>query len=394
VEQSNATNVKADRLLPGSLLVGVIGLAVSLAFWVKWPEAFFRGYLTGYLFCVGIPLGCLALEMIYRLTGGGWGEMLHRSLTASIQTLPLAALLFLPVIAGMESLYPWAKSSAVQTDHALAEKARYLNADAFTARAIAYFAIWIVLGFLLTRWSLRLDRTGDAAFVRRLGILSGPGAVLFGLADTFAAIDWQMSLEPHWYSTIFPVIFGISQVLAGLAFATLAATVLAPHPRVVGAVGKLYLQDLGSLLLAFVVFWAYVSFSQFLLIWAGNLPEERQWYAPRSAGGWQVIAGFLALCQFATPFLFLLSKRIKRNYRALGGVAAFVLLMHFVDVYWQVIPAFSPSDLGAAWRETVAAIAAALGIGGVLFAAFLHRVRRLPELPLIEPTPPPEETHG
>jgi hypothetical protein len=394
VDQSNASNSMADRLLPRSLLVGAIGLAISLAFWIVWPDAFFRGYLVGYLFCLGLPLGCLAIEMIYRLTGGGWGEVLHRPLTAAIQTLPIAALFFLPVFAGMERLYPWAKQSAVQSDLALAEKARYLNVESFTARAIVYFGVWLVLAFLLTHWSRRLDRTGDPAFVRRLGIVSGPGVVLFVLADSFAAVDWQMSLEPHWYSTIFPVIFGISQLLAGLAFATLAATVLAPHPRVVNPIGKLYLQDLGSLLLAFVVFWAYVSFSQFLLIWSGNLPEETKWYLPRSAGGWQAIVGLLALCQFATPFLFLLSKRIKRNYRALGGVAAFVLLMHFVDVYWQIVPAFSPGDLSGAWRETIAAVAAALGIGGVLLAAFLHRVRRLPELPLIEPTPPPEVTHG
>jgi hypothetical protein len=394
VDDSNTSNVTADRLLPRSILIGALGLMGSFACWVAWPDAFFHGYLVGFIFCLGIPLGCLVIEMIYRLTGGGWGEMIHRSSSAAIQTLPLAAILFLPVVAGMDRLYPWMNSVAASGVGKASEKAQYLNADAFLARAMVYFAIWLVLAILLARWSRQLERTGNPAFARRLGILSGPGLVLFSLADTFAAVDWQMSLEPHWYSTIFPVIFGISQLLAGLAFATLAATVLAPHPRVVHPVGKLYLQDLGSLLLAFIVLWAYVSFSQFLLIWTGNLPEETQWYLPRIAGGWQVFAALLALCQFATPFLFLLSKRIKRNYRTLGGVAAFVLVMHFVDIYWQIIPAFAPSDWAAAWRETIVAITAALGIGGLLLAAFLWQIRRLPELSLVEPTPPPEETHG
>ena len=259
-----ANNSLADRLLPRSLLAGAVGLACCFAAWTVWREAFFRGYLVGYIFCVGILLGCLAIEMIYRLTGGGWGEMIHRPIEAAIQTLPLSALFFLPVVAGIDSLYPWADASEVASDPDLAHKSPYLNPHAFVSRAIVYFAIWVLLAFLLTRWSRQLDRTGDRAILRRLGILSGPGAVLFALADTVAAIDWQMSLEPHWSSTIFPVIFGISQVLAGLAFSTLAVTMLAPHPRVLMPVGKLFLQDLGSLLLAFVVFWAYVSFCSVL----------------------------------------------------------------------------------------------------------------------------------
>jgi hypothetical protein len=385
---------KIDRLLPRTLFAGAIGLGCCFAAWIVWREAFFRGYLVGYIFCVGILLGSLAIEMIYRLTGGGWGEMIHRPIEAAIQTLPLAALFFLPIVAGLETLFPWANESEVARDRELHRKSLYLNANGFIIRAIICFAVWIVLSFFLARWSRQLDRTGDQSILRRLGVLSGPGAVLFTLAVTVAAVDWQMSLEPLWSSTIFPVIFGISQVLAGLAFSILAVTVLAPHPRVIMPVGKLYLQDLGSLLLAFVVFWAYVSFAQFLLIWSGNLPEETQWYMPRIRGGWIWLAGLLALCQFALPFLLLLSKRIKRDYRTLGAVAAFILAMHFVDVYWQIMPAFSSSDEGGPWRETLVAIAAVLGIGGVLLAAFLRQERTFPLLPLSEPTPPPEEMHG
>jgi hypothetical protein len=389
-----ANNALADRLLPRALLAGAVGLACCFAAWTVWREAFFRGYLVGYIFCVGISLGCLAIEMIYRLTGGGWGEMIHRPIEAAIQTLPLSALFFLPVVAGIDSLYPWADVTKVASDPDLAHKSPYLNPHAFITRAIIYFAIWVLLAFFLARWSRQLDRTQDRSILRWLGILSGPGAVPFALADTVAAIDWQMSLEPHWSSTIFPVIFGISQVLAGLAFSILAVTMLAPQPRVLMPVGKLFLQDLGSLLLAFVVFWAYVSFAQYLLIWTGNLPEETQWYLPRIRGGWLWLAGLLALCQFALPFLLLLSRRIKRDYRTLGAVAGFILLMHFIDVYWQIMPAFPSSDEEGPWRETLVAIAAVMGIGGVLLAAFLRQEKALPLLPLSEPMPPPEETHG
>ncbi|HEV3417834.1 MAG TPA: hypothetical protein VG056_13495 [Pirellulales bacterium] len=381
------------RLMPRSLLVGAIGIAFCLACWVLRPDAFFRGYLVGYIFCIGILLGCLAIEMMYRLTGGGWGEMIHRPIAAALQTLPLAALFFLPVIAGMNRIYIWTNASAA-ADPSLAHKSQYLNPTAFVVRAAVYFAIWLTLAHLLARWSRQLDRSGDAAIGHRLGILSGPGAVLFALADTFAAIDWQMSLEPQWTSTIFPVIFGIGQLLSGFAFATLAATMLSPHPRVEQRVGKLYLQDLGSLLLAFVAFWAYVSFAQFLLIWSGNLPEETKWYLPRSTGGWQWFAGLLALCQFALPFMLLLSRRIKRDYRTLGAVAAFILLMRFVDIYWQIIPAFEPQgDWAVHWLDTLAAIGAAAGIGGILLAAFLRQVSMLPLAPLVESTSPPEATH-
>lgn len=382
-----------DRLLPRSLLAGAIGIAFCLACWIFRPEAFFRGYLVGYIFCIGILLGCMAIEMMYRLTGGGWGEMIHRPIEAALRTLPLAALFFLPVIAGMHRLYIWTSASTA-ADPTLARQSQYLNTTAFVVRAAVYFAVWLTLAFLLSNWSRQLDRTGDAAIVRRLGVLSGPGAVLFALADTFAAIDWQMSLEPHWTSTIFPVIFGIGQLLSGFAFATLATTVLSSHPRVTRPVGKLFLQDLGSLLLAFVAFWAYVSFAQFLLIWSGNLPEETPWYLPRSTGGWQWFVGLLALCQFALPFILLLSRRIKRNYRTLGAVAAFILLMRFIDIYWQIIPAFQPQgDWAAHWLDTLVAIGAALGIGGILLAAFFRQVGKLPLAPLDEQLPPPEQTH-
>jgi hypothetical protein len=390
VSESESQNTAVNRLLPRSLIAGVVGLALSLGCWVAWPDAFLRGYLVGYLFCLGIPLGCLAIEMIYRLTGGRWGAMLHRPMTAAMQTLPVTAVFFLPIAAGLKRLYPWMNSSFAPGDF----KRYYLDEQAFLARAIIYFAVWIAFALGLSYLSRRLERTGNEVYVRRLGILSGPGLALFALAETFAAIDWQMSLEPHWYSTIFPVIFGLSHLLAGFAFATLATTTLAPRATLASPIGKLVLQDVGSLLLAFIVLGAYVSFSQFLLIWTGNLPEETQWYLPRIAGGWQVFAMMLGLLQFATPFLFLLSKRIKRNARAIGGVACFVLVMHFIDVYWQVMPAFSPGDFPAAWRETLAAAAATLGIGGMLFASFLFLARGIPDLPITEPTPPAEETDG
>ena len=284
---------------------------------------FFRVYLTGYLYCLGFPLGALAVALLYRLTGGEWGRMIVRPLEGATRTLPLAALLFVPIVIGLHSgrLYSWSSPSAVSADPALAAKAHYLSVTAFEVRAAVYFVIWLVLANVLSGWSRQVAE--GRAPERRLTLLAGPGLVLLSLSDSFAAIDWQMSLEPHWYSTIFPVVYAVGQILAGFALAVLIVSRLAPPPVLASSHGKHVLQDLGSLQLAFVMIWAYVSFSQLLLIWSGNLPEEIEYYVPRLAGGWQFVAAFLGLCQFALPFVMLLSRDLKRNPRGSGGSACF-----------------------------------------------------------------------
>ncbi len=374
----------AERRPWRALLPALVGIAVCAVCFANRPETLFRGYLVAYIFCLGPLLGCLALAMLYRLTGGGWGRMVLRALEAAARLLPMAALLFVPILLGMRELYPWTDRSIVAADAALAHKSGYLNQPAFEMRALCYFVIWLTLAFLLDRWSRRYERTGEPSLARPLGVLSGPGLVLVGLADTFAGIDWQMSLEPNWFSTMFPVVFAIGQLLAGMALAILAVTAIAPHPDLRRPEGKADLQDLGNLLLTFVILWAYVAFAQFLLIWSGNLPEETRWYLPRFAGGWRWLAIGLAACEFGLPLLLLLSRAVKRDYRALAFTAALILALHFVDVFWQVMPAFRESSATGQALDFLVAIGATLAIGGLCLAAMGRQLRAHRPIPLIE----------
>ncbi len=368
-----------------ALAIGVAGLVLCALVALFSPSSVLRSYLVAYNFWLGISLGCLAIVMLYHLTGGLWGFILRRLIESGSRTLPLLAVLFLPIIFGLAYLYTWTDPDIVAGDKLLQHKSRYLNIPAFIIRAVVYFAVWIVIAYLLNRWSREQDRTADPNLSRRMRTLSAPGLVLYGLAVTFASVDWLMSLQPLWFSTIFPVVFAIGQVLAGLAFVIAVLALLMSQPPLSEKVSAANLQDIGNLLLAFVMFWAYVAFAQFLLIWCGNLPEEIQWYLPRFQGGWQWFAFALVICQFGLPFLLLLSRDIKRNPRSLASVAIFVLLMRFVDLFWQIVPAFGPVDLLSHWLDMITAVVAVLGVGGIWVAVFCWQLKQMPLLPLHDP---------
>jgi hypothetical protein len=330
----------------------------------------------------------MAILMVVHLTGGPWGLSIRRILESATRTLPLLALLFLPILAGLDAIYPWTQASEVSGDPVLEHKSVYLNTPAFVVRAAIYFAIWLVLAYWLNRWSRREEQSGDPRLAGRLRRLSGPGLVLYGLSMTFATVDWVMSLEPHWFSTIFAVVFGIGQVLAAISFAVVALFLLGSRPPLGSPVSPTICRDLGNLLLTVVMFWAYTAFAQFLLIWAGNLPEEIAWYRPRFAGGWLWVAVFLILCQFALPFVFLLFRRMKNDLLHLSRLAAFLLATCFVNLFWQIAPAGPPDGSVADWLDlgygldVLAALAALLGVGGVWVAMFLGQLKRMPLLPL------------
>jgi hypothetical protein len=374
-----------DHLQQRALVVGAAGLIVCAAVAFFHPAALARSYLVAYNFWLGIGLGSLAIVMIYHLTGGGWGLVVRRLLESATRTLPLLALLFVPLLLGLHRLYSWTNPEQMVGDAVLEHKAIYLNIPFFFVRAVVYFAVWITLAFFVNRWSRQQDEVSDAGLPRRFQLLSGHGLVLYGLTITFASVDWVMSLEPHWFSTIFAVVFGTGQVLGAFAFAIAALTLLASRPPLRDIVSAAHLQDLGSLLLAFVMVWSYVSFSQFLLIWSGNLPDEISWYLPRFQGGWQWLGVGLVLCQFALPFLLLLSRDIKRNPRALAAIAVFTLVMRFIDLLWEIVPAFPPSDLVGHWLDIAGAVVAAIGVGGVWLAVFLWQLKKLPLVPLHDP---------
>jgi len=363
-----------------ALVAGGVGLVALLAGAVFSPAQFFRSYLYGYMYWVGLGIGCLGIVMIYHLTGGGWGVAVRRILEAGAATLPLMAALFVPLVFGLHDLYEWTHSDVMTADEVLRLKMPYLNQPFFIVRAVVYFAAWIALAFFLTRWSGEQDRTGDPRFAVSMRKLSGGGIVLLAFTVTFAVFDWVMSLDPHWFSTIFGMLFLGGQGLGAMAFVIAVAYLLSRRPEFARALAPTVLNDLGNLLLAFVMVWAYLSFSQLLIIWAGNLPEEIPWYLRRIAGGWNVVAVALATFYFAVPFFVLLSRKNKRQHRRLATIAVTIIVVRLLDLFFLIAPEFH-QGLTVHWLD-VAAIA---GIGGLWLTMFLWR---LGARPLLAPNDP------
>ena len=370
-----------DRYRDRSLWLGVAGMLLTIGGGFLNPEQFFRSYLLGFLFWLGVPLGCLAILMIHHLSGGGWGLGIRRSLESATRTFPFLAVLFLPLLLGSQWLFVWARPEEVAKSELLRHKALYLNWPFFLLRAVVYFLVWIVLSHLLNKWSLAQDERDDPRTTRRMQLLSGPGLVLFGLAVTFASIDWIMSLDPEWFSTLFGMAFMEGQALTGMAFIIAVAALLSQYEPLARVITSTHFHDLGKLLLAFVMIWAYLAFSQFLIIWTGNLPEEIPWYLRRLQGGWQWVGLGLVVFHFALPFLLLLSRELKRRPITLVRVAWVVLFMRLVDLYWLTAPELYRGGWHFHWLDIVAP----LGVGGFWLAYFFHQLKKRPLLALNDP---------
>jgi hypothetical protein len=369
------------RLQQRALAVGVVLTAALVAGGFFAPEQFFRSYLLGFVFWSNVALGALALGLLQNLTGGGWGLMIRRLLEAGMRTLPLVAVLFVPLAFGLSSIYLWARPEAVAADELLQYKSTYLNQGFFLARAAFYFAVWIGLAVWTNRLSAEQDRNPDPRLAQRLRVAGAPGLLLYGLTATFAAFDWGMSLDPHWFSTIYGVIFIIGQVLGMLALAIPVLARLKGREPLAGLLQPKHFHDLGSLLFAFVMLWAYVSFSQFLIIWSGNLPEEITWYQLRLGDGWQAISLVLVLFHFAVPFMVLLSRRTKRNAVWLARVAVALFLLRAVDIYWLLAPSLGAERVLPHWMD----LAAWLGLGGIWMWWFVRELGRRPLVPAHDP---------
>jgi hypothetical protein len=392
--QSTSLQSRFEQLQQRALVVGVGSLLLGgLGWWLN-PAQFFHSYLVAYLFWLGIALGCLAVVMLRHLVRGVWGIVIQRLLESATRTLPLMALLFVPLLFGLGDLYTWAQPATVASDELLQHKMPYLNVPFFLLRLIGYFVVWITVAYFLNRWSLQHDRIPDRVtgrpLRRRLQLLSGPGLVLYAITITFAAVDWVMSLEPYWFSTIYGMIFIVGQGLMALAFATVAVAFLAAFEPFREVLTPAHWHDLGNLLLAFVMLWAYMAFSQFLIIWSGNLTEEIPWYLHRIQGGWEWVGLLLLVFHFALPFLLLLSRDAKRQARILATVAGSLLLMQWVELLWLVMPALHPSALTFHWLDVTIPI----GIGGVWLAVFVWHLQRRPLLPLHEPRLQEVSDHG
>jgi hypothetical protein len=360
-----------------ALLFGFVGALGCVGGGFLHPEAFFRAYLSAYLFWLGLPLGSLAILMLYHLTGGAWGFLIRRPLEAATRTLPLLALLFLPIACGIEYLYVWARPGEAATNAAVKNKVFYLNPLFFWGRAALFFVLWSATAYALSHWSRRQDETGERRFYDHMARLSGPGLVVYGLSVTFASVDWVMSLMPAFRSTIFGPVFASSQLVSALAFALFVLAWLVTRPPVSAAYSEGAYIDLGSLLFTFVIIWAYLNFFQFMLIWIANLRYDIIWYLARDSAGWKGVAWFLFVGGFAVPFLLLLARDIKRNPRAMARVAALVLFSQLVFNYYQVLPCLPSGTLLEHWIDFVTPFA----VGGLWLANFTWELGRLPLLP-------------
>ena len=375
-----------------ALIAGVAGLAISLLGAFFWPGHFFRAWLTSYLLFLSIALGSMAMVMIQHLSGGQWG-IFRRVFEASARTLPFLALLFLPIVLGMGNLYVWTHPEHVQADEILRHKALYLNTFFFLARALFYFACWILIAWTLTRWSKRQDE-GDMSVNMKLQRLSGAGIVIYAMTVTFAWIDWIMSLNPHWYSTLFGFLTMGGHGLAALSFTIIISTLLVKHGAMAELLKPSHFHDLGKLMFAFVMLWAYFNFSQYLLTYAANLVEEIPYFITRISNGWQYLALFLVIFHFAVPWLLLLSRDRKRNPYRLIWMAGWILLVRYIDLYMLVAPEFAStgenlhmvaeaheSGFFVHWLDLVTPVA----IGGLWLWMFLTQLAQRPLMAVRDP---------
>src|SRR5579862_1110977 len=374
-----------------SLIVGVaFGLAALALAFVR-PDEFYRAYLLGFLCWLGVSLGSMAIVMIRHLTGGGWGMVIRRILGAAMRTLPGLAVLFIPMIicVAQHRVFPWAMPlDQIQDPHIREHltrhsfiKGAYLNPTGFIVRAIIYFAIWNLLSFLLSMWSKETDRPGAPDNTQKFKAVAGPGLILYGFTISFAAIDWVMSLDPSWISTIFGLLILIGEVLSAMCFAVVIERILYNYKPMSEMLKPDFVHDHGKWMLAFTMVWAYFSFSQWLIIWAGNLPAEITFYMKRLNGGWGWIALILPIFHFAVPFAILLSRPLKRDIRKLVWLAVWLMLMRFVDLFWIIEPNFSQT-----FNFTAADVVVPIAIGGLWLAYFFRNLGALPLLPLYDPS--------
>lgn len=364
-----------------ALTAGVVGAVLSAVGFFVSPFQFYRSYLWSYLFVLGLTLGPLAWLLLQYLTGGAWGMVIRRPCEAALRTMPLVTLMFVPILIGIPNLYNWSHAVKVAADPVLQHKHAYLNLPFFLIRAAVYFGGWLFLCWHYTRCSDREDREGHAAVHGKMSSLAGPGLIFWGFSLTFMAIDWLLSVNPQWFSTMYGLLFIADQGLTGMAFLITVMVLLSLRRPMSEVLTPRHLHDLGKFLLAMVMVWAYFSFSQFLIIWAGNLPEEIPWYLTRINGGWGYMALALVVGHFALPFALLLSRDLKRNFKLLASIAVFILFMRLVDLYWVVAPEFRQQSFGVSWMD----FTLPLGLIGIWVAYFLAQLEKRPLMPINNP---------
>ncbi len=363
-----------------SLVIGLIFAVLAIVGAFVRPDEFFHAYLLGFMDWLGVTLGALAFLMVRHVTGGTWGMVIQRIQIAAMRCLPLMMVLFIPILFGLPHLYIWARPLDTVADKHLREHLQditqtYLNPHGFFIRAVIYFAIWAVLVFFLSKWSAELDHPPMRDTSARTKQLSAPGLVIFALSIGFATIDWMMSITPGWISTMYPLIILIGELMSAMAFCIVIESILSRYKPMSTMLKPSFAHDHGKWTLAFVMVWAYFSFSQLLIMWAGNLPEEITYYYRRFNGGWGYVGLFLVVFQFAVPFCLLLSRPLKRDIRRLAFLAAWIMVMRWVDLYFMIEPNYSET-FRLTWLDLVVAVA----MGGLWLAFFCRNLASRPLL--------------
>jgi len=377
-----------------SLIVGVVGLAAfAIAGVLRSSESggvkqFFTSYLTAWVFWLSLPVGCMGFIGIQFVTGASWGVLLRRLLEASTRTLPLLAVLAIPLAISVfmedASPYPWAQAPEKLTDvPAAAEELKHkfedwCNAPGFLIRLIIYFSIWGAFIFFSNKWGQQVEQTDDRYARRYMENMSGPMVMAFALVNMFACTDLVMSINLSWSSTMMPLIYSINQLLTCLCVCIIVFLTLAKQPEIKKLLRPKFQLDMGSFLLALTMVWSYMNFSQYMLIWAANLPEEIPYYLKRQNGGWEYVAYVLCVFHFALPFLLLLFRDVKLHAGRLRAVAIGILIMCAFDVIWWIEPA---DEHKLAGFYLIMDVAAMVGIGGIWSWLFLAQLKKYPLIP-------------
>jgi hypothetical protein len=371
-------NTIYQRSLGVGLLFGVVSLITAILPGTR--EQFFHSYLLGFMLWLGVSLGSMAFLMIQHLTGGKWGMVIRRQLEAAMKTLPLMAVLFLPIIAGMPHLYgTWLHPDA-RNQHLVELSQSYLTRGGYIGRAVIYFAIWLGIAFILSRWSAEQDNPPVQNLSPRFRKIAAPGLILYAFTISFAVIDWVMSLSPPWISTIYGFIFIVGECLSAMCLMVVVERILVRYEPMATLLKPKEVHDHGKLMLTFVMLWAYFSFSQLLIIWAGNLPSEITFFTRRLYSGWQIVALALVVFHFAVPFLLLLSRSFKRDPKTLVWLATWLIFMRFVDLFWYIEPNFNQTISSLSWIHLLDLLVP-VAIGGFWFAMFFHNLKLRPLLP-------------
>ena len=382
-EQSYSAPEGVTRLQQRAFVIGAIAFGVATFSALRSPERFYQSYLMSYMLVLGLALGSLGLLMLQHLTSGHWGIIIRRSLESATRTLPLLAVLFLPIaFPGMKYLYrAWLDPEQLRKEPLSQFQQGYLTHSGYLIRALIYFAVWLALMFIFNILSKQQDTNqADRALRQRFKMLAGPGIILYVFAMSFAAIDWVMSISPHWASTIYGFLFVAGQLISSMAFMIAVVVLLSRAEPFSGVLRPRHLHDLGKLLLAFVMLWAYFDFSQLLIIWSGNQPEEISFYRTRLYGQWGVVAVIVVIFHFFVPFFLLLSQDVKRNLKVLPKIAVWLILMRLVDLFWMTRPEFTSRALPT-WLDLVLPIA----LGGLWLGFFAFNLKQCPLLPLGDP---------